>query len=80
MRGAVDRDAISFGQIFLLIPPVMLITMMPISIAGWGLREATMGLAFGRLSPITIDLQAQSKGSTIAFSRHAGRAWLSRRG
>jgi uncharacterized membrane protein YbhN (UPF0104 family) len=25
----------------------MLITMLPISIAGWGLREATMGLAFG---------------------------------
>ena len=25
----------------------MLITMMPISIAGWGVREATMGLAFG---------------------------------
>ncbi|MCK1422330.1 flippase-like domain-containing protein [Bradyrhizobium sp. 182] len=38
---------ISFGQIFLLVPPVMLITMMPISIAGWGVREATMGLAFG---------------------------------
>ena len=36
-----------FGQIFQLVPPVMLITMMPISIAGWGLREATMGLAFG---------------------------------
>ena len=36
-----------FGQVFLLIPPVMLITMMPISIAGWGVREATMGLAFG---------------------------------
>jgi len=29
------------------VPPVMLITMMPISIAGWGVREATMGLAFG---------------------------------
>jgi glycosyltransferase 2 family protein len=26
---------------------VMLITMMPISIAGWGVREATMSLAFG---------------------------------
>jgi glycosyltransferase 2 family protein len=26
---------------------VMLITMLPISIAGWGVREATMGLAFG---------------------------------
>ena len=38
---------VGFGQIFLLIPPVMLITMMPISIAGWGVREATMGLAFG---------------------------------
>ena len=31
----------------MLVPPVMLITMMPISIAGWGVREATMGLAFG---------------------------------
>jgi glycosyltransferase 2 family protein len=37
----------SFTQIFLLIPPVMLVTMLPISIAGWGVREATMGLAFG---------------------------------
>jgi glycosyltransferase 2 family protein len=36
-----------FRQIFQLIPPVMLITMLPISIAGWGVREATMGLAFG---------------------------------
>jgi uncharacterized membrane protein YbhN (UPF0104 family) len=36
-----------FGQIFLLVPPVMLITMLPISIAGWGVREASMGLAFG---------------------------------
>ncbi len=37
----------AFGQIFQLLPPVMLITMLPISIAGWGVREATMGLAFG---------------------------------
>ena len=36
-----------FDQVFQLIPPVMLITMLPISIAGWGVREATMGLAFG---------------------------------
>src|SRR5262249_61408905 len=35
------------GQTSQLVPPVMLITMMPISIAGWGVREATMGLAFG---------------------------------
>src|ERR1700732_5378406 len=38
---------VAFGQIFQLIPPVMLITMLPISLAGWGVREATMGLAFG---------------------------------
>jgi uncharacterized membrane protein YbhN (UPF0104 family) len=38
---------VSFGQMFQLVPPVMLISMMPISIAGWGVREATMALAFG---------------------------------
>ena len=32
-----------FGQTFQLVPPVMLITMLPISIAGWGVREATHG-------------------------------------
>lgn len=38
---------VMFGQVFQLVPPVMLLTMLPISIAGWGVREATMGLAFG---------------------------------
>jgi glycosyltransferase 2 family protein len=38
---------VQFGQVFQLVPPIMLITMLPISIAGWGVREATMGLAFG---------------------------------
>jgi uncharacterized membrane protein YbhN (UPF0104 family) len=42
-----------FSQIFQLVPPVMLITMLPISIAGWGVREATMGLAFGYAGLIT---------------------------
>ena len=36
-----------FSQVFELVPPVMLITMAPISIAGWGVRETTMSLAFG---------------------------------
>lgn len=39
--------SVRFGQIFQLVPPVLLITMLPISIAGWGVREATMGLVFG---------------------------------
>ena len=38
---------VDFGQTFQLVPPVMLITMLPISIAGWGVREATMSMAFG---------------------------------
>jgi uncharacterized membrane protein YbhN (UPF0104 family) len=38
---------VNFEQVFMLIPPIMLITMMPISIAGWGVREATMMVAFG---------------------------------
>jgi hypothetical protein len=42
-----------FSQAFQLVPPVMLITMLPISIAGWGLREATMELAFGYAGLVT---------------------------
>ena len=44
---------VMFGQAFQLVPPVMLITMLPISIAGWGVREATMGLAFGYAGLVT---------------------------
>lgn len=36
-----------FDHLFMLVPPIMLITMLPISIAGWGVREATMMVAFG---------------------------------
>jgi len=45
----------SFEQIFLLTPPIMLITMVPISIAGWGLREATMMVAFGYAGLVRAD-------------------------
>jgi glycosyltransferase 2 family protein len=38
---------VSLEQVLQLVPPVMLITMIPLSIAGWGIREASMGLAFG---------------------------------
>jgi|SRR5665213_1608798 len=44
---------VMFTQVFQLLPPVMLITMLPISIAGWGVREATMGLAFGYAGLVT---------------------------
>jgi len=36
-----------YAQALLLIPPVMLIVTIPISIAGWGIRESALVLAFG---------------------------------
>ncbi len=36
-----------FSQVFQLVPPVMLITMLPISIAGWGVRESALVAGFG---------------------------------
>jgi hypothetical protein len=36
-------------------PPIALITMLPISIAGWGVREATMMVAFGYAGLIQSD-------------------------
>jgi uncharacterized membrane protein YbhN (UPF0104 family) len=55
-----------FEQVFLLIPPIMLITMLPISIAGWGVREATMMIAFGfaGLAPIDGTLVSLLFGAT----------------
>lgn len=44
-----------FEQVFLLIPPIVLITMLPISIAGWGVREATMMVAFGYAGLVRAD-------------------------
>lgn len=38
---------VSFLNLFLLILPVVLISLLPISIAGWGLRETAMMVAFG---------------------------------
>ncbi len=38
--------AIDFVHVFFLVLPVMLIATIPISIAGWGLRESAMVLAF----------------------------------
>jgi glycosyltransferase 2 family protein len=38
--------AVDFMQILFLVWPVMLIATIPVSIAGWGVRESTMALAF----------------------------------
>ena len=37
----------SFALLLFLVPPVILIATVPISIAGWGVREGSMIVAFG---------------------------------
>lgn len=43
---AIDAP-FGYFQALLLVPPVMLIATMPISVAGWGVREKSLVLAFG---------------------------------
>lgn len=38
---------VGIGECLLLIPLVMLVSMIPVSIAGWGVREGAMVIAFG---------------------------------
>jgi hypothetical protein len=68
-----------FGQVFQLIPPVMLITMLPISIAGWGVREATMGLAFGYAGLATnegVNVSVLFGAVTFIVGAFGGLVWI----
>jgi len=38
---------VSMTNCLFLVPPIILITMLPFSVAGWGLREGAMVVAFG---------------------------------
>ena len=38
---------LALSQAFLLVPPVVLIAAIPLSVAGWGIREGAMLAAFG---------------------------------
>jgi glycosyltransferase 2 family protein len=70
---------VSFGQTFQLVPPVLLITMLPISIAGWGVREATMGLAFGYAGLMTnegINVSLLYGAVTFAVGALGGLVWI----
>ena len=70
---------VSFGQTFQLVPPVLLITMLPISIAGWGVREASMGLAFGYAGLMTnegINVSLLFGAVTFAVGALGGLVWI----
>jgi glycosyltransferase 2 family protein len=70
---------VSFGETFQLIPPVMLITMLPISIAGWGVREATMGLAFSYAGLMTnegVNVSLLFGAVSFAVGAFGGLVWI----
>ena len=52
---------VSFAEVLFLLPPVLLIATVPISIAGWGVRESSMIVAFGYAG------LAQSDGLTLSI-------------
>jgi uncharacterized protein (TIRG00374 family) len=52
---------VSFAQVLFLMPPVLLIATVPVSIAGWGVRESSMIVAFAYAG------LAQSDGLTLSI-------------
>jgi len=52
---------VSFTQVLFLVPPVLLVAAIPISIAGWGVRESSMIVAFAYAG------LAQSNGLTLSI-------------
>lgn len=69
-------------NMLILIPPVMLISMIPVSIGGWGIREGTMVVAFGYagIEPSQALAVSVLLGiSTLAVGAAGGIIWLAER-
>ncbi len=70
---------VTFIDCLVLIPPVILITTIPISIAGWGVREGAMVAAFGFIGVAEGDaftLSVLFGLTAMAFSLPGGLVWL----
>ena len=46
---------IGFEQVFMLVPPIMLVTAIPVSIGGWGIREGATVAAFSFIGLPSVD-------------------------
>jgi uncharacterized membrane protein YbhN (UPF0104 family) len=76
---AISPSALS---LLILIPPVMLISMIPISIGGWGIREGAMVVAFGYAGIEPSQALAVSVllgGSMLAVGVVGGAIWIAER-
>jgi len=69
----------TFGDSVLLIPPVLLIATIPVSIAGWGVRESAMVLAFsyaGLPQPDGLLVSALFGLANVVVGLLGGLVWL----
>lgn len=74
---------VSATDLLLLLPPIMLITMLPISIAGWGVRESAMMVAFGYAGLAQADglmVSLLFGAAMFAIGAIGGIVWIATRG
>jgi hypothetical protein len=74
---------ISFGHLAILVPVSFIVQMLPVSVNGFGVREATFSLYFGQLHlPLESALALSFIGAALImlFSTSGAAAYLSRRG
>jgi uncharacterized membrane protein YbhN (UPF0104 family) len=80
---AVGLDVpLAIPEALTLVPPVVLVTMLPVSFAGWGLREAGMVVLLGAVGVSAADALAISVllgGTTLLASLPGMGVWLLQR-
>ena len=73
---------VELSQVLLLIPPVILIATIPVSIAGWGVRESAMVLAFSYAGLAESDgliISILLGATTFAVGAIGGIIWMTSR-
>lgn len=74
------NDQVGLLDCFVLVPPVLLITSLPISIAGWGVREGAMVAALGSIgvpAPSALTLSILYGIIIVVVSLPGGLVWMS---
>ena len=70
---------VTLRDCFVLVPPVILMSMLPVSVAGWGVRELAMVTAFGYAGVADADALLLSLGfgvMNLAVALPGGVVWL----
>ena len=71
--------SVTLRDCFVLVPPVILMSMMPVSVAGWGIRELAMVTAFGYAGVADADALLLSLGfgvMNLSIGLPGGIVWL----